>query len=148
VARRPPRGFKSWSAYNRWRVERGEQLGLSRSQALGHPREGESSAQDVLSEHRWVVTFPTDNPPRLVTIDTDLRTARRAGRLNALGRKLREARITPDDYRRRAQRYKPIAGFEPLSDPRALIALFVASTRDEWVFESGRQRPRRTRIAR
>jgi hypothetical protein len=147
VARRPPRGFKSWSSYNRWRVERGEQLGLSRSQALGHPREGEPTAHDVLSEHRWVVTFPAAGPARLVTIDTDLRTAQRAGRFNALGRALREARITPEDYRRRARRYMPIAGFEPLSNPRALIALFVASTREEWVFESGRQRPRRTRIA-
>ncbi len=148
MARRPPRGFKSWSSYNRWRVERGEQLGLSRSQALGHPREGERTAHEVLSEHRWIVTFPADNPPRLVTIDTDLRTAQRAGRFNALGRALREARITSEDYRRRAHRFKPIAGFEPLSDPRALIALSVASTPEEWVFESGRQRPRRTRIAR
>jgi hypothetical protein len=147
VARRPPRGSQSWSSYNRWRVERGERLGLSRSQALGHPREGERAAHEVLSEHRWIVTFPAENPPRLVTIDTDLHTAQRAGRLNALGRALREARITPEDYRRRARRYKPIAGFEPLSDPRALIALSVTSTRDEWLFESGRQRPRRRRIS-
>jgi hypothetical protein len=148
VARRPPRGFRSWSTYNRWRVERGERLGLSRTQALGHPRQEERAASEVLSEHRWVVTFPADHPPRLVTIDTDLHTAKRAGRFNALGRALREARITPEDYRRRARRYKPIAGFEPLSDPRALIAVTVASTRDEWVFESGRQRPRRPRSSR
>ena len=148
MARRPPRGFKSWSSYNRWRVERGERLGLSRSQALGHPREGEPAAHDVLSEHHWIVTFPTDDPPRLVTINTDLHTAQRAGRFNALGRALREARITPEDYRRRVRRFKPIAGFEPLSDPRALIALTVASTREEWIFESGRQRPRRQRISR
>ncbi len=145
MARRPPRGFRSWSAYNSWRAERGERLGLSRSQALGHPRQGERAASEVFSEERWVVTFPAGDPPRLVTIETDLRTAQRANRFNRLGRMFREARITSEEYRRRARRLQPIAGFTPLADPRAFIALTVASSLEEWVFESGRQRPRRTR---
>jgi hypothetical protein len=97
-----------------------------------------------------VVTLPVliDGEAHLITIDTDLHTAQRAGRFNALGRALREARIAPEEYRRRARRYKPIGGYQPLDDPRAVLALYVTSTSDEWVFESGRQRPRRTRISR
>jgi hypothetical protein len=91
------------------------------------------------------VTFPVDDPPRLVTVRVDYRTAQRAGRFNALGRTLREARITPEEYVRRARRYQPIGGYQPLADPSAVLALYVASTTDEWIFESGRQRPRRTR---
>jgi hypothetical protein len=151
VARRPPRGFKSWSSYNARRVERGRRLGLSRAQALGHPAKDERAASEIFSETRWVATFPSYNKkgePALVTIETDFRAFSRARRFNALGKALREARITPEEYRRRARRYQPIGGYQPLADPRAVLALYVTSTTDEWIFESGRQRPRRTRSSR
>ncbi|MGA8725441.1 MAG: hypothetical protein WB565_10390 [Acidimicrobiales bacterium] len=112
---------------------------------MGHPRQGERAASDLFAEERWVVTFPAADPARLVTIETDLRTAQRANRFNRLGREFREARITAEEYQRRARRLQPIAGYRPLADPRSFIALVVSSAPEEWIFESGRQRPRRTR---
>jgi hypothetical protein len=56
MARRPPRGFASWSSYNAWRVRRGIERGLSPSQSMGRPRVGEVRASEV--EQRVRVLSP------------------------------------------------------------------------------------------
>jgi hypothetical protein len=56
MARRPPRGFSSWSAYNAYRVRRGVERGLSPTQALGRPRAGEARAS--LVERRVTILGP------------------------------------------------------------------------------------------
>ena len=47
MARRPPRGFKSWHTYNQWRIRRGIERGLTPSQAIGKPQPGEQPASRV-----------------------------------------------------------------------------------------------------
>jgi hypothetical protein len=47
MARRPPRGFASWSSYNAFRLRRGIERGLSPSQSMGRPRAGEVRASEV-----------------------------------------------------------------------------------------------------
>jgi len=47
MARRPPKGFANWSGYYQYRVTRGEAMGLSRSQARGHPKRGEVLASKI-----------------------------------------------------------------------------------------------------
>jgi hypothetical protein len=64
VARRPPRGFENWSAYNAWRVRRGIERGLSPSQAMGRPRAGEVRASEV--ERRVRILGP--NGPTETTV--------------------------------------------------------------------------------
>jgi hypothetical protein len=127
------------------RILRAERAGLSRAQARGHPKPGEQSISQFRGLHSWTVTFPADDPPRLVTVQTDYRTAQRVGRYDRTLRLLREARISPNEFRRRARRVQPIGELRVVSDPRVALALTEASTRDEWIFESGRQRPRRSR---
>ena len=46
-ARRPPRGYSTWSAYNGYRAKRGRERGLSPAQARGHPGRGEKLASQV-----------------------------------------------------------------------------------------------------
>jgi hypothetical protein len=47
VARRPPKGFASWSEYYQHRIAQGEARGLTRSQARGHPKQGEIPASRI-----------------------------------------------------------------------------------------------------
>jgi hypothetical protein len=96
MARRPPRGFKSWSGYNRWREERGAEIGLSRGQALGHPRRGQVPASQYEREFRLVTV---DGPQVVVTKGT--REARVAGRRAHDQGELWRGRMTPEEFRRR-----------------------------------------------
>ena len=144
--RRPPRGFESWSAYNRWRVRKGVERGLTASQALGHPRPGEARASEVLGRQGWKVTLFVGSG-EVATFDTDYRTAQRAGRYMALTRRLVEGRISPAEFKRRAARMRPIGGHRLVSDPRAALALAVTTDDEDLVFESGGQPNRRRRAA-
>ena len=137
------------------RVFRLEQLGLTRSQAAGHPRPSETSARELFSQPDYQATIyvgvrgDADNPPRLVSFWTDRPTDVRAGRYMALTRSLREERIAPTDFRRKVRRMRPIAGMRPLDDPEAVLALVQTTAREDIVFEyRGRARPRRARARR
>lgn len=136
----------------RERVSRLERLGLTRSQAEGHPRPGEPSARELFSEPNYEATIFTgvpgdpDNPPRTVTFWTDRPTDVRAGRYMALTRSLREERITREAFRRKVRRMRPIGAFRPLDDPTAVLALIQTTAREDIVFDyRGRARPRRAR---
>ncbi|MHB8671747.1 MAG: hypothetical protein ACYDAD_14505 [Acidimicrobiales bacterium] len=121
---------------------------MTRAQARGHAHSGEAAVSELISRPSWTVTFPAADPPRLATVELGYRDAQRAGRLDALGRAMREGRLAPKDYERRVRRMRPIAGLKPLADPRVVLALVTVSGRDDWVFESGRSRPRRARRSR
>jgi len=129
------------------RKKRGQELGLSTSQIRGHPKASEPSVSELQALPVWTVTFPASDPPRLVTIESDLATAKRVGRYDRKLRALREGRITPGEFRRYAQRVKPVGHMRAVSDPATAIALVEVSTPQDWVFESGRSRPRRSRRA-
>jgi hypothetical protein len=74
MARRPPRGFNSWSSYNKWRVKHGLERGLSSSQALGHPRAGEVKASQL---RRQFFGVPTRDG--LADLEVSLRDATTVG---------------------------------------------------------------------
>ena len=130
------------------RKQRGLASGLSLSQALGHPRADEPSTAELQALPVWTSTFPAQDPPRLVTIQSDLATAKRVGRYDRKLRDLREGRIGPGDFRRYALRVRPIGELRVVSDPATAVALVEATTPEDWIFESGRNRPRRSRRAR
>ena len=132
------------------RVSRLEALGLTRSQAAGHPGPSETSARELFSQPDYRATIYTgirgdaDDPPRVVSFWTDRPTDVRAGRYLALTRALREERVTPSAFRRRVRRMRPIGGMRPLDDPEAVLALVQTTAREDIVFEyRGRARPRR-----
>jgi hypothetical protein len=132
-----------------------KKLGLSRSQAAGKPRSGERSARELFSAPDFKATLYTGvvgqvgNGPRTVTFWTDRPTDVRAGRYMALTRALREQRISPDEFHAKVRRMRPIGGFRPLDDPRAVLALIQVTAPSEIVFEyRGRSRARRSRPSR
>lgn len=135
-------------------------LGLSRTQAEGHPAPGEESARELFSlpDYKAIIYVgtPADpaNLPRVVTFWTDRPTDVRAGKYMQLTRALREERTSPDDFRRKVRRMRPLGGMQPLSDPRAVLALIQTTPRKDIVFEyrglarSRRARPKRSRSPR
>lgn len=130
-------------------------LGLTRTQAEGHPGSGEESVRELFGRPDYEATIyvgtpgDPDNLPRVVTFWTDRPTDVRAGRYMALTRALREERITPEDFRTKVRRMRPIGGMRPLDDPRAVLALIQTTTREDIVFDyRGRARPRRARPSR
>ncbi|MDA8311417.1 MAG: hypothetical protein M0Z46_12555 [Actinomycetota bacterium] len=132
------------------RVSRLEALGLTRSQAAGHPRPNETPARELFSQPDYRATIyvgvrgDPDNPPRVISFWTDRPTDVRAGRYMALTRALREERITPTEFRRKVRRMRPIGGMRPLDDPEAVLALIQTTAREDITFEyRGRARPRR-----
>ncbi len=132
------------------RISRLEALGLSRSQAAGHPRPNETPARELFSQPDYRATIYTgirgdaDDPPRVVSFWTDRPTDVRAGRYMAHTRALREERVTPIEFHRRVRRMRPIGGMRPLDDPEAVLALVQTTAREDIVFEyRGRARPRR-----
>ena len=130
------------------RKKRGLAAGLSPSQARGHPKPDEPSTAELQALPVWTVTFPAQDPPRLVTIQSDLATAKRVGRYDRKLRDLREGRIGPAAFRRYALRVKPVGDLRVVSDPATAVALVEVATPEDWIFESGRNRPRRSRRAR
>jgi hypothetical protein len=130
------------------RTKRGLASGLSLSQVRGHPKADEPSTSELQALPVWTVTFPAQDPPRLVTVQSDLATAKRVGRYDRKLRDLREGRITPGDFRRYAQRVRPVGGMYVVTDPATAVALVEVATTEDWIFESGRNRPRRTRRTR
>jgi len=132
-----------------------ERLGLTKSQAEGHPKPSEASVRELFSRSDFEATIYTgvlgdpDNPARTVTFWSDRPTQVRAGRYMRLTRDLREERICPTAFGRKVRRMRPIGGFRPLADPRAVLALIETTARVDIVFEyRGRQRPRRARPTR
>jgi hypothetical protein len=85
----------------------------------------------------YVVTFFA-RPRNVETIRVGRRDAVRAGRYNAFVRFLREGRMSPDEFRRRASRMRPIAGHRVVSDPAKALALAVLTEPGEYVFDSPR----------
>jgi hypothetical protein len=106
-------GYSSPAAF---RAARGERLGYSRGQSVGHPEPGDEPVSQVTV---GPVPFPIEGPdgPMLYTDPLTHADARRAGRVDALARQLRYGEIGPAEYRRRVARMRPIVGQKPLSDP-------------------------------
>ncbi len=137
-----------------------ERLGLTRHQAEGHPAPGEQSARELFSRPDYKATIyvgtpaDPDNLPRVVKFWTDRPTDVRAGRYMQLTRALREERISPEDFRKKVRRMRPIGGMRPLSDPWAVLALIQTTPREDISFEyrglarSRRARPKRSRSGR
>lgn len=129
-----------------------KRLGLTSTQAAGKPRRGERSARAVFARPDFKATIYTGVPgepgkePRRITFWTDRPNDVRAGRYMQLTRALREQRISPEEFRKRVRRMRPIDGFRPLDDPRAVLALIQTTAPSDIVFEyRGRSRPRRSR---
>jgi len=96
MARRPPRGFGSWSSYNAWRVRRGVERGLTPSQALGRPRAGEVRASEVV---RRVRILGPDGP--VETTVTGVAQLSRAGRVDNDAAELLAGRLDLATWNRR-----------------------------------------------
>ena len=135
--RRKVRAADEGSTVAQQRVSRAAALGLSPTQAVGHPRAGERSARALHGEQNWTVTIFAE-PRDVVTVQVSRADAVRAGRYNRLVRDLREGRMTPDDFQRRASRMKPIATHRVVSDPKKALALAILTEPDEYVFDSPR----------
>ena len=132
-----------------------ERLGVTRSQAAGKPQSGEPSVRELFSAPDFETTIYTgtfddpSNPPRPITFWADRPAQVRGGRYMALTRALREERIEREEFQRRVRRMRPIGGFRPLDDPRAVLALIQVTAPSDIVFEyRGRSRPRRSRPSR
>jgi hypothetical protein len=138
---------RDYAAEYRERVRKARKEGLSRAQARGHAK-NEPSISQLRHRADNLVTVFVANPPRRVTLEVDYRTAQRAGRYISLADRLRKGRIGPSEFRRRTLRMKPIGDLKLLSDPRAVLALQAISDREDYIFESGRSRPRRSRRSR
>jgi hypothetical protein len=96
VKRRPPKGFATWSEYNRYRVERGVARGLSPSQALGHPARGETLASQVEKE---VTVLGKSGPIAVTLVGTKARS--QAGKFDNDAGLLRAGKLTPSTFDRR-----------------------------------------------
>jgi len=104
MSRRPPKGFGTWSEYNRYRLERGEQRGLSPAQARGHPGKGEPLASAVQKD----VQILGRSGPLGVTIVGTKERSRAAKFDNQVGL-LQQGKMTPRQFDRR-WKGKAIAG--------------------------------------
>ncbi len=132
-------------------------LGLTRTQAEGHPGPSEESVREIFGRSDYEATLyvgtPSDpaNLPRAITFWTDRPTQVRAGRFMQLTRALREERISSEDFRKKVRRMRPIGSMRPLDDPRAVLALIQTTPREDITFEyrglarSRRARPHRVR---
>jgi len=116
MSRQPPRGFASWSSYYRYRVERGEARGLSRSQARGHPGKSEALASKVERER----TILGRAGPEIVTL-TGVREVTKAAKFDNDTKQLLAGKLTPKQFDKRWAR-KTIGG-EHLPDSKQVIAL-------------------------
>lgn len=96
VLRRPPKGFSNWSQYYQYRVARAEAMGLSRSQARGHPKKGEVPASKV---EKSVQILGVDGPVEVTAIGTKERS--RAARYDNDVQKLLSGKLTPATFDRR-----------------------------------------------
>jgi hypothetical protein len=115
MARRPPRGFRSWSAYNRYRVERGAEIGLSKSQALSHPRKGELPPSEV--ERSFDLITPTG---KREIIARGSKESRLAGKRARDQRELSWGRLDGAEFKKR-WRGKTIGGEPMEADPDRVI---------------------------
>ncbi len=114
--RRPPRGYATWSAYNRFREKRGLERGLSPAQARGHPKRGEHLASQV---EREVMVVGRDGAVETTVVG--VRELSKAGAFdNAVG-ELLAGKLDPATYDRRWAG-KPI-GDQVLPDAGRLLAL-------------------------
>lgn len=104
------------------RVRRGEELGFSPGQAVGHPRPGEG-----LVSATTVGAFPIYSNGRIVEVEVNRRDSSRAGRYLNLTSRLIEGAISPKDFQRQVGRMKPIGGVKPEADPRKILALHTAT---------------------
>jgi hypothetical protein len=116
MSRRPPRGFANWSNYYRYRIERGEQRGLSRPQARGHPAKGEVLASQTEKE----VQILGRRGPVIVTL-TGTRERSRAGSFDNEVELLRTGKLSPKAFDRR-WKAKSIGG-EKLPSADEVLAL-------------------------
>jgi hypothetical protein len=96
MARRPPRGFASWSSYNAFRVRRGLERGLSPSQSIGKPRAGEQRASEV---ERRVRILGSDGPTE--TTITGVAELSRAGAFDNDAQKVLSGELDIETFDRR-----------------------------------------------
>jgi hypothetical protein len=136
-ARRKARAAARGSSVYKQRVEGAERRGLSRSQAVGHPRTGETAAARLAAQTSYTATFFAQ-PRDVVTVRVARGDAVRAGRYNAKVRALREGRLSPDVFRRSTSRMRPIAGLRVVSDPQKALALAILTEPSDYVFDSPR----------
>lgn len=116
MSRRPPKGHSTWSSYYRYRIERGEQRGLSRSQARGHPAKGQPLATAVERE----VNILGQNGPVTVTV-VGVKELSRAGRYDNDADFLLRGKLSPRQFQRRWAG-KSIGG-QPLPSWQEVVAL-------------------------
>ncbi len=118
-----------------------KKLGLTTSQAAGKPRSGEPSARSLFARLDYKATLYTgvpDDPsnlPRRVTFWTDRQNDVRAGMYMQRTRALHEERISHEEFQEKVRRMKPIAGYRPLDDPRAVLALMQTTVPSDIVFD-------------
>jgi hypothetical protein len=115
MARRPPRWFSTWSAYNRYRIDRGAEIGLSKGQALGHPRRGELKPGEV---ERTYSLITAAGPREITTRGT--KEARLAGRRARDQRELAAGRLDGAEFAKR-WRGKTIGGQPMEANPERVI---------------------------
>ena len=116
MARRPPKAFANWSEYYQHRVARAEAMGLSRSQARGHPKKGEVPASRV---EKTVRILGPSGPVDVTSIGTRERS--RAARYDNDVQKLLNGTITPATFDRRW--HGKSIGEVPLLNWREALAL-------------------------
>jgi hypothetical protein len=136
-ARRKARASAAGTTVYQRRIARGRDIGLSRTQAAGHPRETERSARSLHAADVFTATFFAQ-PRDLITAQVSRSDAVRAGRYMAKLRALREGRLSPDAFRRSTSRMRPIAGLRVVSDPNKALALAILTEPGEYVFDSPR----------
>jgi len=130
----------------RERVERVAGVRITRRHAAGHSPQGRSVSQLLHGRTytaSWYAPGPSA-PGRVVTADVSYRDAQRAGRYLELTRRLQENRITPGEFQRRVQRWRPIAGVSFLADPRRVLALLVMGASEDVEFYTTRSRRQRS----
>jgi hypothetical protein len=96
VKRRPPKGYATWSEYNRYRVERGVARGLSPARALGHPAKGERLASQV---EKAVTILGKGGPVVVTLVGTKARS--QAGKFDNDAGLLRAGKLSPATFDRR-----------------------------------------------
>jgi len=116
LRRHPPRGLETWSDYYEYRLKRGEDRGLTRSQSRGHPGKGQKLASKV---ERDVTLLSSRGPTETTTVG--VRDLSRASRFDNDSQLLLGGKLTPKQFDRRWAG-KTIAGQE-LPNAKQVIAL-------------------------
>lgn len=124
------------------RTAQGMARGLSKSQAVGHPKAEEPSVTEVgrRGEYEYSIYARTaEGGVELVVESGTLMDARRAGRYMHREGQLKRGEITPAEFRRLTRYMRPIGGRQPVSDPADVKAISARTPPKDIRFQSGRQ---------